>query len=272
LKPEEGTRGPGAMLRFAGDVRHSFAYAAELEHLSRWQRLLAALDRLATSAAREPLGWLLALLVLNLALAACFAVFGVLIFNDRAEFFRELMPGTWLSCAELTLIAVIAWAIHKRTSRRNGWRRYDNFWALSTGVFLVLAFDEISQATVFIADWLTDFADLSPAGGFRDLDAVLISLLLLGSALVLAPRALVLKNHWRSLVLFALGAALGVYSEALDAFMKSTSSEFALEETLKLAAEPFLIAGYLMALYDVSYRSGWGGGALAEAESRRGEP
>jgi hypothetical protein len=264
LKPEEGTRGPGAMLRFAGDVRHSFAYAAELEHLSRWQRLLAALDRLATSAAREPLGWLLALLVLNLGLAACFTALGILIFNDRAEFFRELMPGTWLSFAELTLIAVIAWSIHERTAEGSGWRRYDDFWALSTGVFLVLAFDEITQATVFIADWLANVADLSPAAGFRDLDAVLISLLLLGSLLVLAPRAIVLKDHWRSLVLFAIGAGLGVYSEALDAFMKSTSSEFALEETFKLAAEPFLIAGYLMALYDVLYRSDRGGGALEQ--------
>jgi hypothetical protein len=136
----------------------------------------------------------------------------------------------------------------------------------------VLAFDEITQATVFIADWLANVADLSPAAGFRDLDAVLISLLLLGSLLVLAPRAIVLKDHWRSLVLFAIGAALGVYSEALDAFMKSTSSEFALEETFKLAAEPFLIAGYLMALYDVLYRSDRGGGALQQPQSRRGEP
>jgi hypothetical protein len=256
LKPEEGTRGPGPVLRFAGDVRHSFAYAAGLEHLSRWQKLLAALDRLATSAARAALGSLRALLALNLGLAAFFAAVGVLIFDDRAEFFRELMPGTWLSFAELALIAAIAWSIHKRTARGSGWRRYNDFWALSTAVFLLLAFDEITQATVFVADWLSHVADLSPAAGFRDLDATLISLLLLACALVLAPSAIVLRHHWRSLVLFAIGVALGVWSEALDAFMKSTSSEFAVEETLKLAAEPFLIAGYLMALYEVLYRSG----------------
>jgi len=260
------------VLRFAGDVRHSFSYAAGLEHLGRRQRLLAALDRLATSAARDPLGSLLALLVLNLGLAALFAALGVLLFNDRAEFFRELMPGTWLSFAELVLIAAIAWSIHERTAGGKGWRRYNNFWALSTGVFLVLAFDEISQATVFIADWLSDHADLSPAAGFRDLDAVLISLLLLGSVLVLAPKAIVLRHHWRSLVLFAIGGALGVWSEGLDAFMKSTSSEFALEETLKLASEPFLIAGYLMALFDVLYRSGRGGAAVEQPQSRRREP
>jgi hypothetical protein len=184
-----------------------------------------------------------------------FLAAGIAIFSDEAEFFRELMPGTFLSCAELLFIAVIAWAIHERQTTGTGWRRYDNFWALSAGVFLLLSIDEITQATVFLADLLQHYGDVSPAGGFRDLDAVLIVALLLACALVLARRAGALFRYPLAIALLGIGVLLGACSQTLDSFWKATSGEFAAEESFKLMAEPFLIAGYLVVLGAVLRRA-----------------
>jgi hypothetical protein len=48
---------------------------------------------------------------------------------------------------------------------------------------------------------------------------------------------------------------LGATSQSLDSFLKATNAEFAAEESLKLMAEPFLIAGYLVVLAAVLRRA-----------------
>ncbi len=194
-------------------------------------------------------------MLLNATATVVFLAAGIAIFSDEAEFFRELMPGTFLSCAELAFVAMIAWAIQSRAATGTGWRRYDDFWALSAGVFILLAFDEITQATVFAADVIQHYGDVSPAGGFRDLDAVLIVGLLLTCALVLARRAGALFRYPAAIALLGVGVLLGACSQTLDSFWKSTSGEFAAEESLKLMAEPFLIAGYLVVLNAVLRRA-----------------
>jgi hypothetical protein len=136
---------------------------------------------------------------------------------------------------------------------------------LSAAVFAVLAVDEITQATVFIADWLSASFELAPTGGFRDLDAVLLTLLLAVCALVLLRRVGVLRHHPRTLALLFVGGLLGVCSEGLDAFLKSTESEFVAEEIFKLAAEPFFVAAYLFALGDVLRRRAADGERLPRA-------
>jgi hypothetical protein len=238
------------MVGLAGRARHSVAYDGGLEELGRSERLWTRLDRLAVTAAAEPLTSLRALLVLNAGFVVCFLALGIALFDDQAEFFRELMPGTILSFAEILFVAAVAWAIQLRTAEATGWRRYDTFWALSAGVFTVLAIDEITQATVFLSRWLEGLG-LSASGGFRDLDAVLLVLLLTASSLLLLRRAGVLRHHLLAVGLLAIGAMLGVGSQALDSLVKSSSGEFALEESLKLAAEPFIVAGYLVVLRDV---------------------
>jgi hypothetical protein len=47
---------------------------------------------------------------------------------------------------------------------------------------------------------------------------------------------------------------LGAGSQALDSVVAVSSSEFVAEETLKLAAEAFLIGGFLVALRDLRDR------------------
>src|SRR3712207_6557402 len=66
---------------------------------------------LATRAAKRPLGSTFAILAADLILIALFIPIGELVFNDPAELFRELMPGTLLSVAQLLFVAAIALAI-----------------------------------------------------------------------------------------------------------------------------------------------------------------
>jgi hypothetical protein len=51
-----------------------------------------------------------------------------------------------------------------------------------------------------------------------------------------------------------IGVLLGAGSQALDSVVAVSSSEFVAEETLKLAAEAFLIGGFLVALRDLRDR------------------
>src|SRR5215211_3592878 len=102
LKSQGGRKASG-MLRLAGEVRHS-VYSDGLEQLGRSERLLERLDRLAVAGAADAGTCLRLLLTLNLGLAALFVAIGQLVFGDRAELFRELMPGTWLSFAELVFV------------------------------------------------------------------------------------------------------------------------------------------------------------------------
>jgi len=210
-------------------------------------------DQLVVGLAERPWQSLLGFLVLNLVLAAFFLGGGAAL-GDRAALFREGTPGTFLSFAELLLIAAAARAVHVREA--SGARWWQGFFGLSAAIFLLFAVDEITQSATFIGGWLHENAGLRPAQGFHDLEAVLLTLLFAASALVLLPRALALKAHLRALPPFAIAVALGVYSQALDSFAQLTLWEFVVEESLKLSAEAFLLGGFLVALHDTLRRAG----------------
>jgi uncharacterized membrane protein YidH (DUF202 family) len=212
----------------------------------RWDRLLDRGQRLAIAAAAKPYRTIGAIQLLNVVLIATFVLAGDLFFSDQAEFFRELMPGTWLSFAELLFVAVIAWSMQlaARGERRI---RVGNFWGLTAIVFTVFAFDEITQFTVFLSAALTSLGAPAPEG-FRDLDAFLLSVLILAAGAGMLRHIGDLLPHRTAIAVLAVGVLLGAASQTLDSVLKSTSGEFVAEESLKLAAEPFLIGGYLIVL------------------------
>ena len=202
--------------------------------------------------AGRPLAIAARLLGADLILAVVFAAAGMALFDDRAEFFRELQPATLISFAQLLLIAATARALHLRDTAGVAWWR--SFWGLTAAVFAVFAFDEITQSAIFLGDLLEDVFELAPAGGFHDLEAVLLTLLFATAALVLLPRALVLLHHPRALVLLGLAVLLGAASQSLDSFAPATEWEFVFEETLKLCAGALFVGGFLTALHDVLAR------------------
>jgi hypothetical protein len=206
--------------------------------------------RAAETASQRPLGTLGRILALNASLAACFTVFGWALLDDQAAFYRELMPGTWLSAALLLFTAATALAIH-RTAGTPGRR---DFWSLSVAVFAVLAIDELAQPTVFLSKWLKSEHHVSAPGPFNDVDSILVVALLVGCAALLARHALVLLRHRTTIVLFAVGLALGAASQTLDSVVEPSKWEFVAEECLKLSAVPFVLAGYLAALRDTRGR------------------
>ena len=126
---------------------------------------------------------------------------------------------------------------------------------------MVFAVDEITQAGMFLSELLEGACGVAPAGGFNDLDSVLLVLLFAGCGLLLASRAAVLLKYPLTLVLLAIGVVLGAASQALDSFVTPTDWEFVAEEALKLTAEPFFIAAFLVALATVLRRQGDDGGA-----------
>lgn len=77
---------------------------------------------------------------------------------------------------------------------------------------------------------------------------MLLVLLFAGCGLLLASRAAVLLKHPVTLLLLGVGAVIGAASQALDSFVTPTKWEFVAEESLKLTAEPFFLAGFLVAL------------------------
>jgi hypothetical protein len=210
-------------------------------------------DALAVELAASPGAALLGLLALDAALTACFVAGGLVLANDQAELFRELMPGTLLSFAQLLLIAAVAWAIHRRADGGRSWRR--SLWGLSAVILLVFAFDEITQSAIYLSHLLERSFGVQPAGSFHDLEAVLLTLLFAAAALVVLPRLPALLRHPRALGLLALAVGLGLASQALDSFAPVTRWEFVAEESLKLAAEVFLAVGFLVVLRDVLARS-----------------
>jgi hypothetical protein len=242
-RPAFRTRSPSGP-----EVRHGLEPALAG---SRLAELAERAQRLAVEVARKPLKGLLVLLVLNLGIAACFVPAGLAL-GDQALFFREGMPGTWLSFAQLLFIAAAAAATHRRALPGAPWRR--GFFGLSAAIFLVFAFDEITQAGLFLAHALRDGFGLAPASGFNDLDSVLLVMLFAASGLVLAPKAGVLRAHPLALALLVVGAAAGAGSQMLDSFIVATRWEFVAEETLKLSAEAFFVGGFLCALRDVLER------------------
>jgi hypothetical protein len=212
----------------------------------RRHELLGRAVALAHAGSAQPYRATAALVALNLVLIAGFAALGQLVFADPAELFRELMPGTWLSVAQLAAVALVAWAIHA-TEAPGARLRLDNLWGISVVVFCVFAFDEATQLTIFLADGLAALGALAPAG-FKDLDAFLVVVLLVAGGAALLRYGFVFLRYPGGLALLAVGVALGAGSQTLDSVLASTSSEFVAEETLKLLAEPFLIGAYLVAL------------------------
>lgn len=234
----------------------------ELRSENPLARLYARLGDAAAAASGRPSAALLALLGLNLALAALLAPLGWAATGDQALFFRELMPGTWLSFGELVLVSAIAWRAHELDrpgSQPLGGirrlRRYDDFWALSAGVFLVLAIDEITQATLFLSKWMKDALHVSAPGAFVDVDSAVLVLLFSACALLLARRALVLFRHPRALALLVVAGLLGAGSQAIDSLVPVSEWEMVVEESLKLASAAFFVGGYLTALRDLIARS-----------------
>ena len=216
--------------------------------------LLERLDAYAVAAARHPLKLPAALVGINLALLPVFVGLG-LVLGDQALLLRELGPGTFLSTALLLAVAVAARAVYLRDGA--------TFWRLSAAVFAVFAFDEITQAGMFLSEFLGSQFGMGPASGFNDLDSALLVLLFIGCGLLLLSRAAVLLKHPLTLLLLGIGAMIGAASQALDSFVTPTKWEFVAEEALKLTAEPFFIAGFLVALATVLRRQA---GAAAPEE------
>lgn len=209
--------------------------------------LLERLDAHAVAAAEHPLKLPAMLVGINFILLPIFIGVG-LAAGDQALLLREGAPGTVLSFALLLAVAVAARAVYLRDGAA--------FWRLSALVFLVFAIDEITQAGMFLSEWLGSQFDVAPASGFNDLDSVLLVVLFAGCGLLLASRAAVLFKHPLTLLLLCAGAVIGAGSQALDSFVTPTNWEFVAEETLKLTAEPFFIAAYLVALATVLRRQG----------------
>jgi hypothetical protein len=219
-----------------------------------WTRFGRGRDRLVDAAAARPYLATITILAANVALAAAFLALGELLFADAAELFRELMPGTWLSFAELLFIAAVAWAIDRELSG-SARLRLDSFWGLSAAVFLIFAIDEITQATIYLADLLAGAGALAPAP-FKDLDAFLLVVLFLAAGLVMIRHVGDLFRHLPAVGLLGIGVLLGIGSQTLDSLWRATEGEFVAEESLKLAAEAFLIGGYLLVLHRIRAAGG----------------
>jgi hypothetical protein len=213
---------------------------------ARWRGLVERAVAAAVAASQRPLGTLGRILALNAALAICFTAFGWALLGDQAAFYRELMPGTWLSAALLLFTAATALAIHREAGMPAG----RDFWSLSAIVFVVLAIDELTQPTVFLSKWLKSEHQVTAPGPFNDVDSILVVALLVGCATLLGRHALVLLRHRTTIALFAVGLALGAASQTLDSVVEPSKWEFVAEECLKLSAIPFVLAGYLAALKD----------------------
>lgn len=222
---------------------------AAVGHGPRW----AALSRARVAAEQRTIAWserpgrVLALLLAAACVVAAVGIpLGLLIADDQAAVFRELMPGTWLSFAELVAIAAAASATHRATGTSTRW--HETFWGLSAGVFAALAFVEIAQPTVFIAHWLRDHLAVATPFGLSDLDAAILVGMLLVIATALLVRIRPLFSHPRAMALMAIGVLLGGASQTLDAAVPASQWEFVAEESFKLAALPFVLAGFLLAL------------------------
>lgn len=214
-------------------------------------RTLARAEAAAVSWSARPVRACAVLAGAAAAIAAIGIPLGALLADDPAIAFRELMPGTWLSFAAMLACAAASWAVHTRTADA-GDRWHATFWGLSAGAFAALAVVEIAQPTVFLSHWLQDAAGVHTAFGLADLDAVLVVLLLATVFVALLVRSVVLLGHPRSVVLFGIGVALAFTSQGLDSMLPATAWEFVAEESLKLAAEPFFLAGFLVALRKTS--------------------
>ena len=226
----------------AADIAASPIAATQPRLRGLVERVVAA----SQTASHRPLAVLSQVLAVIAVLAMCFTAFGYALLGDQAAFYRELMPGTWLSAALLLFTAATALAIHRAAGEPS--RR--DFWSLSAIVFVVLAIDELTQPTVFVSKWLKSEHQIAAPAPFNDVDSILLVALLVGCLALLARHALVLLRHRTTIALFAIGLVLGAVSQTLDSVVEPTRWEFVAEEGLKLSAIPFVLAGYLAALRD----------------------
>jgi hypothetical protein len=214
--------------------------------LARARRLSERADALAVRHSTRPHATLGLLLALSLGLALIGVPAGLLINDDPPAYFREGMPGTWLSAAMLLAAAVAARAVHRREADGPAW--HASFWGLSAAILVALTVVELGQPTVFLGRWLEESLAVSAPYGIVNVDAALLIVLLATIVIVLARRALVLREHPGVAALLAAGVMFGVASQALDSFWAVSTWEFVAEESLKAVAGPFVVAGYLAAL------------------------
>lgn len=227
--------------------------AEETRRSSAFAQWLGAADAAAVRWCPRTGTVLLSLLAANAVLAAAGVGLGLLLFDDAALWFRELMPGTLLSAAHMLAAAVAARALHRRDPSGRRW--YESFWGLSAALLAGLAAVELAQPTVFLSHWLRDAHGVRAPDGISDVDGVLVTLLLVGVAATLAPRALVLLRYPRALAFFAGAALLAATSQFIDATARVSEWEFVVEDGAKALAGPFLLAGYLAALRAVRGRT-----------------
>jgi hypothetical protein len=213
---------------------------------SKLRELSARADARAVELSARPGAVLGALLALSAGLPLIGVPLGELVRDDPPAYFREGMPGTWLSFAILLAAAVVARASFRRESGSPRW--YSSFWGLSAGIFALLAAVEIGQPTIYLGRWLESAVGAVAPFEIVNVDAALLIMLLVVIALVLARRALVLLQHPVAAGLLIVGAALGVGSQTVDSFWVVSETLFIVEEGLKALAGPFVLAGYLVAL------------------------
>jgi hypothetical protein len=219
----------------------------------RLARGVAAADAAAVRYSARPgvvLAWLLAA---NVVLASAGVAAGLVVLDDPALYFRELMPGTLLSAAHILAAAVVARAIHRRDPRERRW--FESFWGLSAVLLAALVVVELAQPTVFLSHWLRDDLGLRAPSGIADLDGLLMTFVLAAVAVTLAARALDVLRYPRALALFACAASLGATSQFIDATFRVSAWEFVLEDGVKALAGPFLLAGFLVVLGAVIRKS-----------------
>lgn len=225
--------------------RAEAAMPVTLGRLHRWS---ARADELAVGLAPTPLRALRNLLLFTLATLAVGIPLGELVRGDAALWLREGMPGTWVSAAVLGFTAVIARAALRREAGSPAW--HQSFWGLSAAIFALLVCVELLQPTMFASHWLEDRMGAVAPFGIENVDAFLMIAVMLGVALILAPRALVLRRHPLTLGLLCVGAVIAIACQALDSFMPGDELEFVLEDGLKSIGETFILAGFLAGLRD----------------------
>jgi hypothetical protein len=222
------------------------SHAEAAQRTAPLSRRLAAAEAAAVRWSARTGTLLVFLLAANTVLAAAGVALGLLLFDDPALWFRELMPGTLLSAAHMLAAAIAAHAVHRCGPVGRRW--HETFWGLSAALLAVLAAVELTQPTVFLSHWLRDEHGVRAPAGLSDVDGVLVTLLLVAIVAILAPRALVLLRYPRALSLFAAAAVLAATSQIIDATARVSEWEFVVEDGAKALAGPFLLAGYLAAL------------------------
>lgn len=209
----------------------------------RWSRRA---DDLAVEHAAAPWRALRLLLAASIAGLAVGVPAGILIRDDPALWLREGMPGTWLSGLMLLAAAAAARAAFRRERGHRRW--HSSFWGLSAAILGALTAVELLQPTIYVGHWLEDRFGASAPLGIHGVDAVLLMVLMAAVLLALAPRVLVLRHHPRAALLLCVAGVCAVASQGLDSFMPVGEWQFVAEDGLKALGEPFLIAGYLVAL------------------------